>query len=134
MTDREKLMRSKLKEVFGKDKATEILKPLDKANEIIEGESLGLKFNTHKNFPGEKDTNKECPQPYNLAYENLIPEIKGFNKCLSTVGNLGRRLDVGQVIEILKCHENGRFGIEDRGILAQAIADAFDKGELTEDV
>ena len=109
----------------------------------------GLKFNTHKNFP----------------------EDDGFGTTLSTVANLGRRLDVKKmqfliVINtyeasinskenqelVFSCCGKSMKDIETKGlcpwcnaentevikrwkrILAQAIADAFDKGELTEDV
>ena len=79
-----------------------------------------LKFNTHKNFP----------------------EDDGFGTTLSTVGNLGRRLDVDKLAKLL-CKPN-MLKNPDRPkyivwqgnaeYLAEALSTAYDKGLLTEDV
>ena len=112
----------------------------------------GLKFDTHKNFPKEKVYTEEGHYESKDTYPlSSFYEDKGFNTALSTVGNLGRRLDVDKMVEIMlniskakskeqiaEVDKKGLWGADlitvELKDFAIALSTAYDKGLLTEDV
>ena len=101
-----------------------------------------LKFNTHKDFPRGKRACTGCGEPHYACYDCEAPSIaEGHNTALSTVGNLGRRLDIKKVLKVIEAwvekysdpYEEILYDGQ-RESIAIDIKNAFDKGELTEDV